>query len=361
MGAQPTAAPRRAGDLHLDSRSHRSGDVVRVGRGATPARAGRGGDFDVEGQGEVAFAPRQPKLILENLPPTYRVEGGAVVAESALSLRIDTDGGDGAFREALLRQIPQVTAASEDAPTEGPWTVKARGEGSFEVTGHKAWAGAEQDIFASTEEALVLEIDWPPGGMSQRLPITVENPAKWGVVAYGLIGLAALALLLGLYAWAQFRAPPLTGKLLYTHPSLAGTVGRLDLSGLGRGAAAIRSDTKGRLSLGGRKSGKDGQAIAMVRASRIGGLLLVPREKGKPERRLLVDGLSLQSGDHQLRYFSGQGDEDTVLVPTVEAPDLIGSEFDLESGRTLGIEVPETEPIEVQRKSASKDEGDAAS
>nr|MDJ0975952.1 hypothetical protein [Planctomycetota bacterium] len=115
--------------------------------------------------------------------------------------------------------------------------------------------------------------------------------------------------------------------LLYAVQGLERTVGRVDLTPIGRRAVVLRSDERGRVDIG-----DEGEAIGTIRPTRVGAMLEVPGEDGTPERRLLVDGLSLKTGRHTLRYVSGDADEVEAAIPLLEVPDLLGPEFDLESG-----------------------------
>src|SRR5690606_1251307 len=109
-------------------------------------------------------------------------------------------------------------------------------------------------------------IEDPSGRVVARVPIEVRVVARWGARGYWIVGLAALAGLLACVVLAAQRPPKVTGTLLWAAEGLEATVGRLDLSAVGRGKREVRADSKGRLSLDG-----PGRAIAIVRAERIGG------------------------------------------------------------------------------------------
>jgi hypothetical protein len=118
------------------------------------------------------------------------------------------------------------------------------------------------------------------------------------------------------------------GTLLYVVDDLPGTVGRLDLRPVGRRRAAVFADGRGRLSL---QSGTT--LVARIRPTRVGGMLEIADEGGEGERRLLVDGLSARAGRHVLRYVSGQPAASEAAAAMEDVPDLLGEEYDLESGR----------------------------
>ena len=59
---------------------------------------------------------------------------------------------------------------------------------------------------------------------------------------------------------------------------------------------------------------------------------------GTKERRLLVDGVSLRLGRHIIRYVYGRRASDELPPMPPPAEDLLGTEFDLESGRIEALE-----------------------
>ena len=167
------------------------------------------------------------------------------------------------------------------------------------------------------------------GPAPEALALPIEVPARWGLAGFVLLGLAAIALLIGGITVSQMRPPPVTGTLLYQVAGKEGAVGRLDLAPVRRRSAALVADVAGRLHLGGA-----GRTVATVRATRLGGEVVLPAAgAGAQERRLLVDGLVLEAGDHRLRYVSGRGDDGVPLPPSEALPDLLGPEYDIPTGR----------------------------
>jgi hypothetical protein len=161
----------------------------------------------------------------------------------------------------------------------------------------------------------------------------VTVPARWGRAGWVLVGLAAAAVLLGLFVVLSHRALPLDGTLLYTVEGRAGAVGRLALASAGRRGATVTADEGGRLALGG-----PGRPVLRVLATRVGGMAEVPAAAGGVERRLLVDGLAFDVGRHALRYVQAGGQEwkppegEASPTGTTPANDLLGPEYDLPHG-----------------------------
>ncbi len=289
--------------------------TVTLAAGATPGVV-------LETKGRATLRPRRPRLRLEG-GGGFRLEGDRVVPVEPLRLRLDSDGGDETWRLALLEHPPALRVGPSapvrlvlvpDAP--GLWRIEAAGP----------WRGERGAIFSGRAETVPIEIAWSEGGTPRSVEVRVDVPARWGRLGLVLIGLAGIALLVGAIAASHLRAAPLEGTLLYAVEGKAGAVGRVDLAPAGRRARTLVSDPAGRLALGG-----DGEAVARVRPSRVGGFLDVPGPNGV-ERHLLVDGLVVTSGRHRVRYISGQVQPPPggTLDPV---PDLLGPEFELETGR----------------------------
>ena len=240
-------------------------------------------------------------------------------------LTLDADGGDGDWLVNLLETQPVVRVGG-DAPIG--WQAVSRGAGTWHVVPAGRWTGAEPGIFEDETLTIGLTFEWPAGDAPPPASLPVRIPARWGRKGFLLVGFAGLALLLALTVLGWMRTPAVKGTLLYTVDGLGSTVGRLDLVPVKRGTKPVTSDAKGRLTVAG-----DGEAIAKVRATRVGGMLEYTDPEGGRERRLLVDGMSLRLGRHLVRYVSGRAHEvDSSQAPT-EVPDLLGPEYDIESGR----------------------------
>jgi hypothetical protein len=162
--------------------------------------------------------------------------------------------------------------------------------------------------------------------------VPVVIPARWGERGFVLLSLALMALLLILLVSIYMRTPPVKGTLLYTVDGLDGTVGRLDLAAVGRKVHVIVSDPNGKLVVA-----KRGDSIAKVRPTRVGGMLEYVDVSGSKERRLLVDGVSLRLGRHIIRYVYGRATDQELPPTTPPGEDLLGTEFDIESGRIQAL------------------------
>ncbi|MHC5009510.1 MAG: hypothetical protein ACYTG6_01015 [Planctomycetota bacterium] len=286
---------------------------------------------------EVEPAPvrvRRPRLVADTSVARYRVEDGHVVADRPLRVHVDPDGGDGAWRRALYDTAPTTEV---DAPVGWQWESPSPGAWTLVPVG--PWRGARRDLFRARTEPYRARVAWSGGPAPGAVELTVEVPPRWGAAGWVLVGLAGLALVLVGVAVVAHRTPRVTGSLLYAAKGLEGAVGRLDLSGVGRRRRAVVADARGRLALGG-----PGREILVIRPTRVGGILEVPpRGKGaEGERRLLVDGLSLQVGRHRVRYVSGRPSEEDLRLEIPEVPDLLGPEYDLAGGRidALAPEAP---------------------
>ncbi len=279
----------------------------------------------VEGALELPFRFRQARLVVQDEDVRYRVADDAVEAIAPLRLVVDADGGDGAWLLARLAATPRV-AEQGDAPL-ADWTVVDEGGGTWRVEATGPWRGPDAEPFDAQHPTLTFDVTWDGGAAPGPVEARVEVPARWGTRGWIFVGLAVLAIALGVGTFLQLRAAPVRGTLLYAVQGLERTVGRVDLTPIGRRAVVLRSDERGRVDIG-----DEGEAIGTIRPTRVGAMLEVPGEDGTPERRLLVDGLSLKTGRHTLRYVSGDADEVEAAMPLLEVPDLLGPEFDLESG-----------------------------
>jgi hypothetical protein len=289
----------------------------------------RGVEGETVGVGRIAR--RNPRLVPSAASGTYRMDGGETTGDPPLRLEVDADGGTGAWRLALLEITPVVTA-----PADALFDLEVKPEepGRWVLVPAGAWRGERADTFASRTHTFELQVAWEPGGAPLRIPVTVEVEPRWGPAGWILVGLAVLAVVLGLWGVTQLRAAPVAGTLLYTVRGREGAVGRLDLSPAGRRKTAIHADDAGRLHLG----PGAGAPVAIVKPTRVGGLLLVAGDDGSggdagEASHLLVDGLSVSTKTHGLRYVSGR--PDTAVLPPVPAPeaDLLGPEFDMQTGR----------------------------
>ena len=291
-------------------------------------------DLQATGTVTSTFRTRRPRLRLAELRPELRVEGGELVIDPPLRLELDADGADGPWLLARMRKPPVVRGRLGDLPAEA-WTVESEAPGIWRARPSGPWTGLTPAAFEDQEQTLHMEVTWPDGPAPEALDLVVVIPARWGVRGWLFVGLAVLALALATFTFLQVRPPPITGTLLYTAEGLERTVGRLDLEPVGRSTAILRADKQGRLSLG-----TSGEAIAVLRPTRVAGTIEVPGEDGTPEKRLLVDGLTVRIGAHAVRYISGQPTDEDMAKPLIDVPDLLGPEFDVGSGR-FDAEVPQ--------------------
>lgn len=331
LGSPLAIRPGRRYDLHLDF-----APGVRAAEGAITLRLPeqRGVEGTAEGCGRVVT--RSPRLVVAEGEWAYRMKGGEVVGDPPLVLEVDPDGGGGDWRVALFEVPPALTGAP-GAPIA--FALQAEGPGRWAVVPAGPWEGARGDTFSPRVETVPVGVTWSPGGVPDGLAIRIEVRPRWGAAGWILAGLAALALALGLWGVLQLEAAPVEGTLLYQVEGRKGTVGRLDLAPVGRRAASVRADPGGRLSLVShrRRRGDRAEAVVVVvRPTRVGGFLEIPSSGGRtapPERHLLVDGLTVTTGRHRIRYVSAHpGDATPPPVAGPEA-DLLGPEFDLPSGR----------------------------
>lgn len=289
----------------------------------------------VEGRGRLR--PRRPRLFVPAMPaPRYAVRGRRVEGDPPLRLVLDADGGDEAWRARLLGEAPSIEQPS-DAPVRWRWE---REDGpTWRLVAEGPWRGPAPDVFRTTRWPAPVAVSWPPGEAPDRIAVLVRLPARWGRVGWVLVALAALALVLGVVVGLHMRAPRLEGTLLYAIRGRSDTVGRLDLAAVGRGRKALRADRLDRLSLEG-----DGEVLGVVESTRVGGFLrLLPVAGEGAGSHLLVDGLTVETPRHRLRYVSPHPDDVRIDVPVEDVPDLLGPEYDLSGGR-LGTLGPGGEP-----------------
>ncbi len=280
---------------------------------------------------------RRPRLVLEpgpaaQTPPPYVLDDAVLEARRPWMARIDTDGGPASWRRALWARAP-VLAWPADAPIA--WRLDALGDGAWALVPEGPWSGERAGTFEAREESLAVQLDWPLGPAPGAIGLPVLVKPRWGSAGWILVGLAAIALVIGGIALSHLRSPAVVGTLLYAVEGKEGAVGRLDLSAVGRGRRALRVDEAGRLHLGGK-----GSRLGQVRASRIGGMLDVDVPDGERTRHLLVDGLALETGSHRLRYVSGRPEDSRVDFQPEPVPDLLGPEFDLTGGRIRSLDLP---------------------
>lgn len=286
--------------------------------------------IEVTGGGTLSIRLRKPRLNLRAPAPSLLVIDGEVVAEHPIVLELDADGGDGEWLLGLLSKKPTVSTP-DGAPVD--WEVVGQEAGTWLVQPRSPWKGISPRIFRTVEQSVSLDVRWAAGTAPGTIEVPVGLTPRWGKKGYILVVLAGLAILLALLIFLQMRSASLSGTLIYTVEGLEGTVGRLDLSSGGRGVAVVRSDERGRLTLQGKGSER---IVVRVLPTRVGGLLEVPGSA--TGRRLLVDGLSLRVGRHLLRYVSGQPQAGEAAAQMEEVPDLLGPEFDIDSGRIEGLE-----------------------
>lgn len=281
--------------------------------------------LDLRGEVVVPVRRRLPRLVLDGAPPTYRYQDGTLVASRPFLLKLDPDGGDGDWLLGLLSTPP--TLRSPGAAPIG-WQAVDRGSGTWQVVPTGEWTGPKPGIFGTRHVKVDLQITWPAGESPGALQIPVVVGPRWGRSGFLLLGLALMALVLALLVMGWMRTPQVSGTLLYTVDGLEGAVGRLDLAPVGRRARAITADERGRLDVAG-----TGTTVARVRPTRVGGMLEYVDISGSKERRLLVDGVSLRIGRHLVRYVSGRAARAAAAAADGEGADLLGPEYDLESGR----------------------------
>ncbi len=255
-----------------------------------------------------------------------------------LRIELDPDGGDGAWLLARMRTAPVVRGQLGDqAPAL--WIVESEAPGVWRARPSGPWTGTTPGAFDDQEDTLHMEITWADGPAPQAFDLVVLVPARWGVRGWLFMGLAVMALALATFTFLQLRPPPIEGTLLYTAEGLKRTVGHLDLAPVGRKTMILRADKQGRLSVGSKAATSQGDALAVLRPTRVAGTIEIPGDDGTPEKRLLVDGLTVRIGAHALRYLSGQPTEQDLAKPLLDVPDLLGPEFDVGSGR-FDAEVP---------------------
>ncbi len=278
------------------------------------------------GEARIGVGRRMPRFRVDDEPAVLRVENDTVVVDHPLLLHADPGDGPPAWILEMLRVQPRVARTAGGVET---WEVVGAGEpGTWKVMPKGAWRGGETKIFDDGRAVERIWVEWDGGQFDEPIDVSVAIPARWGTKGYLFVGLAMLAFALGVGAFVMMRPPPLTGTLLYTVERMAGTVGRLDLSPVGRKPATIAADKHGRLELD-----IAGELVARLKPTRVGGMIEVRDAQGGWERRLLVDGLSLRAGVHALRYVSGQPSEKAATAAMEAVPDLLGPEYDIDSGR----------------------------
>jgi hypothetical protein len=184
-------------------------------------------------------------------------------------------------------------------------------------------------VFDDREELMRLEVRGLRGDRgTYGMDVVLRVPARWGRMGYVIVGLAAAAVLLGVFAWRAHRVVPLTGTLLYMQEGVTDAVGRLPLTPVGRRRTAVTVDERGRLALGG-----PGEVLFHLVPTRVGGMADVTLPDGKREVRLLVDGIGFVVGRHAIRYVQagGEGSAPPPAAPPA-VPDLLGPEYDLPHG-----------------------------
>lgn len=280
---------------------------------------------------------RRPRLVLDpgtaaRTPPAYVLDDRVLEARHPWIARVDPDGGPAWWRRACEARPPVL-----DVPVGAPiaWRLDAVGDGAWALLPEGGWSGARAGTFEAREESLAVDLAWPAGPAPGRVQVPVLVRPRWGRGGWILVGLAAIALVIGGIALSHLRSPAVMGTLLYAVEGKEGAVGRLDLSVVGRGSIALRVDEAGRLHLGGK-----GRRLGRIHASRIGGMLDLERPDGERTRHLLVDGLALEAGKHRLRYVSGRPEDSRVDFEPEAVPDLLGPEFDLKGGRIHAVDLP---------------------
>lgn len=284
---------------------------------------------EVDGRVVLTVRKRKPRIELVGPPPTFRLEDGTLRADTPFVLRLDPDGGDGDYLLELLQTSPSLRSRGGLIG----WQAVTRGQGVWHIVPTGEWAGAEPGIFQDQDAHVDLEIVWPVGRTPGTVSVPVEVKARWGKRGFVILSLALMALLLALLVVGYMRTPPVQGVLLYTVDGLDGTVGRLDLAAVGRKPKRVLTDDKGKLSIG-----TKGDAIAKVRPTRVGGMLEYIDHSGVKERRLLVDGVSLRIGRHLVRYIYGRPEDEVQPTAGAADEDLLGPEYDLESGKIDALE-----------------------
>ncbi len=289
----------------------------------------------IDGGGVITVRKRRPHIKLGGPPPAFTLENGVLVSAEPLVLQLDPDGGDGAFLLDLFKTPPMLRSRGGSTG----WQTVPRGQGIWHVVPTGEWSGTQPTIFRDQEEHVEIEIRWERGRTPGTITVPVEIGARWGKRGFVLVSLALMALLLALLIVGYMRTPPVKGVLLYTVDGLDGTVGRLDLAPVRRKTRVIVSDDKGKLSIA-----PKGDAIAKIRPTRVGGMLEYIDPHGTKEKRLLVDGVSLRLGRHLVRFVYGrpEGDEPAPTAPAGD--DLLGPEYDIESGK---IEALEDDPTDA--------------
>ena len=278
----------------------------------------------VEGEALLTVRKRRPRLDLVAEPPRFRLQDGALVSDGAILLQLAPDGGDGDWL-LDLHGTPPIVRSLGAAPIG--WQVVGKGAGSWQIVPTGTWSGPSPSIFTPSELEVEVQILWDRGRTPGSIRVPVEIAPRWGARGFVILTLAVLALVLAVLVGGYMRTPAVSGTLLYTVEGVAGTVGRLDLGAVGRRARAITSDEAGRLEVAG-----TGESIGRVRPTRVGGMLEYVDVRGSKERRLLVDGVSLRIGRHLVRYLSKRA-QDARAAGAPQGEDLLGPEFDIESGR----------------------------
>jgi len=285
---------------------------------------------ELSGEHRIAVEPRRPVLLPRDITavPHVVVKKDAFDVQVPLELVVNADGGGGVWKKAREAAAPTVEVLEGTAIPD--WNIESMGEGRWRIK-PAAVQGVSPGIFDDAQQWVKIRVHWPEDvvrSVNYDYEVLVDVPARWGMWGYLMLGLAAVALGIGVYAFVQLRMPPVTGTLLYAIDGVDGVVGRLDLRPVGRKTTPVRSDKKGKLHLNG-----DGELVATVVATRVGGAVELNSEDSTKDRRLLVDGLAVRTGKHRLRYMSGLPSETEKLVPAMDVPDLLGPEYNLASGR----------------------------
>ncbi len=334
-GRFDVGSARRLG-VRIEAPAEPAATAARAARLRFVPRAGPG--QEVAGAVAVEVRPRAPRLTLEAPLPAWERGPDGWSVHTPLRLRLDPDGGDAAWFRALATVAPTVAVTQGRARL----AVVEVEPGLWEVAPKASAADGRGDLYAPRVERLTVAVGWAPGPGPGPVEVAVRVAPRWGARGWVLAGLAGLALLLGLLALRGLRPAPLCGTLLYTARALGHAVGRLDLAG--RRRARIVRDARGRLALDG-----PGEVLASVRATRVGGVLVVPGATGGPPlRRLLVEGLQVELGEHALRYAGGAPGDAEARALLEPVSDLLGPEYDLASGRVAGLaDAPPDAPREA--------------